>query len=355
MLHTYSYILIMENYFAIQWHITDYCDQRCKHCYIFSEGHNKLITTEIENMIHITDEIIDFCKRINRKPYIYLTGGDPILHPNFWDLLEYFKLNDIRFCIMGNPFHLKLDVCKRMKNLGCVKYQLSLDGLENTHDMFRKPGSFNKTLEAIKIIKESGMWVAVMSTVSKTNYKEIPELIDLVDKLGVDVYAVGRYCPTSIEKAYDSNIHMTPLEYKGYMDLCFEKYMNHKDSKTTYQLKDHLWTLYLFEKGLFKPNTLPLAKNQIIDGCNLGRNHITILPNGDVYACRRMESKVGNIYNKSLSDLWKSNEMDNYRQYDKFVKCNKCKLKAFCRGCPSVTYGYTHNMYDGDPQCWMEV
>ena len=345
----------MDEYFAIQWHITDYCDQRCKHCYIFSEGHPELITMSLENMVFVVDEIIDFCNKLNRKPYIYLTGGDPILHPNFWDLLECFHEKGIRFCIMGNPFHLTLENCKRMKELGCVKYQVSLDGLEKMHDSFRKPGSFKATLEAIKTIKESGMWVAVMSTVSKTNHQDIPELIDLVDELGVDVYAVGRYCPTSIEKAYDRDIHMTPMEYRQFMDRCYERYMKHKNSKVTYQLNDHLWALYLYEKGIFKPNFDGFGENQVVDGCNIARNHITILPTGMVYACRRMDSPVGNVYLQNLYDIWNSHKMDEYRAYDRFVKCNKCKLKAFCRGCPSVAYGYSHNMYDADPQCWMEV
>lgn len=344
----------MKSYFAIQWHITDYCDQRCKHCYIFSEGHPALITMPFDDMVYVTNQIINFCDRINRIPYIYLTGGDPILHPDFWRLLEYFHEKELRFCIMGNPFHLTLDVCKKMHDLGCVKYQVSLDGLEKTHDMFRKPGSFKATLDAIKIIKESGMWAAVMSTVSKTNHKEIPALIDLVDELGVDVYAVGRYCPTSVEKAYDPDIHMTPQEYKAFMDACFERYSAHRDSKTTYHLKDHLWTLYKYEKGLFNPDE-HLPADTIPDGCNCGRNHLTILPTGAVYACRRMESEVGSVMNTSLYDLWTSTKFDEYRQYDKYVKCSKCKLKAYCRGCPSVTYGYTHNMYDADPQCWMEV
>ena len=159
----------MKNYFAIQWHITDYCDQRCKHCYIFSEGHPVLHTMPFDDMVYVTGQIIDFCERINRIPYIYLTGGDPILHPEFWKLLALFHEKGLRFCIMGNPFHLTPDVCKRMRELGCVKYQVSLDGLEKTHDMFRKPGSFKATLEAIRHIKESGMWAAVMSTVSGIN------------------------------------------------------------------------------------------------------------------------------------------------------------------------------------------
>jgi len=345
---------MVKQYFAIQWHITDICDQRCKHCYIFSEGHPCLVSMKYGEMVHTLDEIEELCRKIDRVPYIYLTGGDPILHPDFWDLLELFKTRNIRFCIMGNPFHLTPEVCQRMHGLGCVKYQLSLDGLEQTHDMFRKPGSFKTTLEKIKVIKDSGMWCAVMSTVSKTNEKEIPELIDLVDKYGVDVFAVGRYCPTSVEKAYDSDIHMTPLEYKDFLERCWEKYQAHKDSKTTFQLKDHLWALFLYEKGLIKKDQR-WQENVILDGCNCGRNHITILPTGDVYACRRMESKVGNINETSLYELWTGAEMDEYRQYDKFTKCSKCELKCICRGCPSVTYGYTHNMYDADPQCWKEI
>ncbi|MBR2811646.1 MAG: radical SAM/SPASM domain protein, ACGX system [Solobacterium sp.] len=344
----------MASYFAVQWHITDECDQRCRHCYIFSEGHPSLISMPLEKMKEVTDKIVRFCETIHRTPYIYLTGGDPILHPDFHTLLEYFHARQIRFCIMGNPFHLTPARCAEMKRLGCVKYQVSLDGLEQTHDMFRKPGSFKATLSAIRMIRESGMWAAVMTTVSKTNHKDIPALIDLVDELGVDVYAVGRYCPTSTEKAYDPDIHMTPLEYKAFLDTCWERYLAHKDSKTTYQLKDHLWTLYLYEKGLFHPRK-DIPADTVVDGCNLGRSHMTILPDGTVCACRRMPSPVGNVFDNELYDIWTGEAYEGYRQYGRFTKCSRCELLAYCRGCPSVTYGYTHNMYDADPQCWKEM
>lgn len=341
----------MKSYFAVQWQITDLCDQRCKHCYIFSEGRPNLVTTPFDELRRTLADIVEFCEQIGRIPYIYLTGGDPILHPDFWRLLEMFRRQNVRFCIMGNPFHLTDEACRRMREFGCVKYQLSLDGLERTHDLFRKPGSFRATLAAVPIIRNAGMWCAVMSTVSKTNMNEIPALIDLVDELGVDVYAVGRYCPTDVKKAYDANIHIAPVEYCAFLEKCWERYESHKDSKTTFQLKDHLWTLFLYERRLY---TIPHL-DAVCDGCNCGRNHITILPNGDVYACRRMESKIGNVKENSLYGIWQCEAMNAYRQYDKFAKCSKCELKNVCRGCPAVTYGYTHNMYDADPQCWKEI
>ena len=62
-----------------------------------------------------------------------------------------------------------------------------------------------------------------------------------------------------------------------------------------------------------------------------------------------------NIQEKSLYDWFHDKEYDKYRQYDRFEKCRKCELLRFCRGCPAVTYGYSHNMYGRDPQCWKEV
>ena len=145
-------------YFSVQWHITDMCDQRCKHCYIFSEDNKKCIKEmNFEDIKRTYQEIKDMCKKLNKLPYLYITGGDPILHPNFWDLLEMCKKDNIPFTILGNPFHLTYDNCKRMKELGCDKYQMSIDGLEKTHDWFRKPGSFKTTLEKIDCINKAGI------------------------------------------------------------------------------------------------------------------------------------------------------------------------------------------------------
>ena len=233
-------------YFAYQWHITDYCDQRCKHCYIFSENQDKkLLEMPFEKVKETLFSIEEMCQKENKIPYIYLTGGDPILHTQFWDILKLFKEHHIAFGILGNPFHLNDEVCLKLREYGCLKYQLSLDGLKETHDYFRKPGSFDITLEKIKCLKKAGIKVAIMTTVSGTNIKEIPDIIDLVVKNNVDIFAFGRYCPTSLEKS----THIEPLEYRNLLDICWQKFEQYKENHTSFNLKDHLWTLYLYEKG----------------------------------------------------------------------------------------------------------
>jgi radical SAM/SPASM domain protein of ACGX system len=336
--------------FAFQWHITDDCDQRCKHCYIFSENNKKAINSmTLSEMKSVLSNCLEFCNRFNREPYFYITGGDTILHPNFWELMHLIKDIGAEFTILGNPFHLTDEVCKKLKDFGCDKYQMSLDGMKETHDWFRKKGSFDITLEKIKCINNAGINSVIMTTVSNKNINEIPAIIDTVAKNKVDTFAFARYCATSLEK----NSNIKPLEYKALLDKCYEKFKEYENSGTYFDYKDHLWTLYLYEKGLFKiPQNI--EKDIIYDGCNCGNCHITICSNGDIFACRRFESKVGNAFKDKISDVW-LNEMEKYREYNKFEKCSKCELLAFCRGCPAVAYGNTHNFYAPDPQCWKEV
>ena len=112
--------------------------------------------------------------------------------------------------------------------------------------------------------------------------------------------------------------------------------------------------MFEYETGEF---TIPedAEPGMIYGGCNCGNCHMTILPTGDVYACRRVQnSRVANVFNDRLADVWVC-EMEKYREYDKFKKCANCELKAWCRGCPAVASGRSGDFYDADPQCWKEV
>jgi radical SAM/SPASM domain protein of ACGX system len=337
-------------YFAFQWHITDHCDQRCLHCYIYAEGHPRPVEMPLDEAAHVVEECLEMCRRMGRLPYFYVTGGDPILHSHFWEIAALLHDHKIPFTILGNPFHLTDEVCARLHSLGCEKYQLSLDGLRETHDAIRKAGSFDTTLEKIGVLRRAGIRCAVMTTVSGTNLHEIPELIDVVVAHHVDVFAFGRYCPTGPDKS----THIEPLEYRAFLERVWQKFEQYKESDTTFNLKDHLWTLFLYERGLFH---IPegLDADTIYDGCNCGNCHLTILPTGEVMACRRFESPLGNVRTTSLYDLFHGERMESFRQYEKFEKCRYCELLRFCRGCPAVTYGYTHNFYAPDPQCWKEI
>lgn len=343
----------MKQYFSFQWHITDQCDQRCKHCYIYSGNTCKKIDAmNWEQMEDTFYNCLDFCEVYNRLPYFYLTGGDPILHPDFWRLLRLLHEHGISFTILGNPFHLNDLVCRELKSFGCEKYQLSLDGLRQTHDWFRKPGSYDCTLEKITSINRAGIRSVVMTTVSKTNCMEVPGIVDVVVEAGADVFAFSRYVPSG----GNLDTSLTPAEYRALLEICDKKFQSYEAAgcKTYFSKKDHLWTLYEYETGTFRiPRTA--REGVIYGGCNCGNCHLTILPTGEVCACRRVaESSVGNVLEDRLADIWVT-EMERYREYDKFQKCAQCKLLPYCRGCPAVAKGTSGDFYDADPQCWADV
>lgn len=338
--------------FGLQLHITDRCDQRCEHCYIYA-GKNipHINELSIEKLDSILYNFIDTCNKMGKMPFIAVTGGDPLLHPNIWTFLEHLHDNHVHFSILGNPFHVTEEAAIRLKQLGCTNYQMSLDGLQKTHDKIRKAGSFEATLSKISILKEAGVHTSIMTTVSRMNIMELPDLVDIVVANKVDNFAFARYCPNP----NDLDMLPTPEEYRNFLDNMWEKYIQYAESETRFALKDHLWKLYLYEKGLFKIDDMENTDDLILDGCHCGISHITVLSTGMVYACRRSETPVGNVFDESLYDIFWSDEMEKYRQYQNFIACSQCELKNFCRGCPSVAKCATGSFYSKDPQCWKKT
>ena len=339
----------MERTFALQWHITDKCDQRCKHCYIYA-GEDNVCQQELE--LEILEKILhDFlvsCQKLGANPFVSVTGGDPLLHKNAWEFFEMLHRNNVRFGILGNPFHLTPEAANKLYELGCDSYQMSIDGLRETHDFIRKKGSFDTTLEKIKIINESGMRSVIMTTVSRTNINEILDIVPIVVEANVNTFAFSRYCPNE----NDISNMVTAHEYKEFLKKMWEVYNKYKDGSTRLMMKDHLWKLFLYEHGLLDINVF--EENMIYDGCHCGITHLTVLSDGTVYACRRCESPVGKVPEESLYDIFVGEKMDAYRNYEDFEACSKCELLRFCRGCPSVAKCATGNFYAKDPQCWKE-
>lgn len=344
-----------EGLFGVQWHITDNCDQRCRHCYIFAEDNKKpLVSMDFAHMQTVIQRVEDFLDKMDMRPNWYLTGGDPLLNPDFWRLAELMKEKGQRYLLMGNPFHLTEDVCRRLKETGCHAYQVSIDGMERTHDWFRKPGSFRKTLEVLPLLHDAGIESVAGMTVSEVNYKELPDVMDAMEKARVDHFGFARYVPTSGEKANA----IPPMEYRALLETYIKKRRAAKlrGSFTSFSLKDHLLALYLYEEGKFHPPAYcHTAGDHMPAGCHCANGIMAIAADGTVMACRRIESSgLGNIFTDDLMEMW-TEAKRRYRQYDRFSDCARCKLSPWCRGCPAISEAVTGDFYGRDPQCWHVV
>lgn len=337
----------MARSFGLQWHLTNECDQRCQHCYIWQKHEKEGLhsTPTIEQCQMVVGDFISFCNEMNVSPHLSITGGDPLLYPLIWDVLEEIRQKGIIFTILGNPFHLNSEIAKKLKKLGCVSYQMSLDGLEKTHDSLRKRGSFKATLSALPVLHDAGIRSMIMSTVSLLNYKELPTVARICVEHKVGNFAFSRYCPTHGDTEYN----MPPQLYRQFLADMWQVYSELVDCGTNFSLKDHLWVAFLYEEGLYK---LCKEKDIVLDGCNCAIKHMTLLPNGTVYACRRFDSMVGKIGQQTFKEIFLSPEMEEYRKIEKLAGCRNCELLNYCRGCHAVSAGTMGNFFDKDPQCW---
>lgn len=337
---------------AYQWHITDNCDQRCKHCYLFGEDARlKCVTTPWEMLMRTLDECALDAARRHAWPMLAVTGGDPILHPQFWEFAGEIHRRGILWVMMGNPFHLNGEVCARLRQLGVTHYQMSLDGLEPFHDYMRKPGSYRATLEAIRWLNEAGVRPQLMATASRKNLDDIIALMDVAAEHGAYSLTFARYCATSPEKAED---YPAPEEYRRFLERYYDKSreLARQGCKTRFLQKEHLFTLLKWERGEFTvPDYSKANRNMVCDGCHLGRSGC-ILANGDVVACRRMESTVGNVWRQSLCELETCDAMKRYADVKQIEKCKDCELLNWCRGCRAVGFNATGDLQAADPCCW---
>lgn len=344
-----------EGLFGVQWHITDHCDQRCRHCYIFAENNKKLpVSMDYAQMQEVIRKVESFLNRMDMRPNWVITGGDPLLCPDFWKLAELMREKKQPYILLGNPFHLTGDVCRRLRESGCTGFQISIDGLEETHDWFRKPGSFRQTLDAIPLLHEAGIQSIVSMTISEQNYRELPGVMDVMSKARVDYFGFARYVPTSDEKQNA----IPPLEYRKLLHTYIEKRTEAKllGSFTNFMLKEHLLALYLYEEGRFHPSAYcHVPGDHMPAGCHCANGTMAISADGTVMACRRMESSaLGNIFMDDLAEMW-ADAKNRYRQYDRFSACAHCRLEPWCRGCPAIAAAVTGDYYGRDPQCWHVV
>ena len=347
--------LVLKPTQAYQWHITDNCDQRCKHCYLFAEdARMKCVSTPWDQLMHTLDEITADAEARYAYPMPVISGGDPILHPRFWDFAEELHRRGLRWIILGNPFHLDEAVCKRLYELGCFKYQLSMDGLREFHDYMRKPGSWQATLDALELLNGAKIQTQLMATVSRQNLDDVIACMDIAAEHHAGFFTFARYCATSPEKVQET--YPSPQEYRAFLLRYYEKRRAYGEQgcSTVFQLKEHLFTLLRYELGEFViPEYARENPDRVFDGCHLARS-CAILANGDVEACRRMESVIGNIRETSLRDILCSDLCRQYAEVREIKKCKDCELLNFCRGCRAVGYNATGDLQAADPMCWKE-
>lgn len=341
--------------FTLQWHLTTACSNQCKHCYM---ERNSLILS-LEDCKKVVNDFKSLLERWNCNGRIHFTGGDPLLYPYFFDLLSYvrFQIPELIIGILGNPELLTEEVIEKLQEQKVYSYQMSLDGLRETHDYFRYVGSFEKTLEKIKLLKKYEMRTVIMNTVSRANMNEIPSLIDLVaEEIGVELFGFHRFVPVGNGKSIKEAAFISLLEFRDFLYRLNEKYQEHNGTYTFFGGGEPLWILMEWEKNTFQKPPEIGNSDLLWSGCSIGCSELCILESGTVLACRRLAIPIGKVPNQKIRDIFiLSEKLNKMRKVEKLEKCKDCELLPFCRGCRAMVYAMKGDYFASDPQCWKSI
>ncbi len=333
----------MKDQFHIQWHITNLCNLRCKHCY--QEDFSKSKDLDWSGLKRISDNILSTMEEWDQTACIHLTGGEPLLKPELFSLLDYLDQKSIveELGIITNGLCFDHKVLERLSNFSKLKkVKISLDGADaETHDSVRQKGAFEKVIQNLSLTKkESRFEIVLMFTIMKRNYKSLLSLIHLCQDLGIDGLILERFIPLGkgreimnevLDKDQWKNLVETLLEF-FYMEMDEDDVLPYQAFQISFNGRE--------------PELLGAP-------CIIGRDGLCIMPEGNVFPCRRFPISVGNLLNNSLNQIWEKSEiLKNLRKKENLKgQCGRCEMKD-CRGCRSLALALTEDYLEEDPHCW---
>lgn len=344
---------------SVQWHITSRCMKKCRHCYMFeSERYRTEIEQELtfEKMRIILDDICDFENKYHFKVNdFFITGGDPVLNPDFEKLLLELKNRGKRTYIMGNPETLTPEIIRIFKNAGVLQMQMSMDGLKETHDFYRGKGNFDLTVKALEMLDENDLLGTIMFTLTGENKDELIPLMNYVaDNTKAKGFAFDLVC--GVGNAKDISLQLTKEDIKKYFELYLEEKKKIKETGKQIRIseKSKFFQLLHFDNNDFYP--YDVDEFSAIGGCYVGYTCYTILADGSVAACRRFPTIIGKMPEQKMEDIFLTNDLlKKFRRANSFETCGSCMFFKSCRGCPAVTFGYTQNPLSDNPLCFRNL
>ena len=333
----------MKEQFHIQWHITDLCNLRCQHCY--QDNFSTQRDLDWVGLQKVSDNILHTLRRWDETACIHLTGGEPLLKPELFPLLNDLDQNSRveELGIITNGLLLDQALMKRLSAFPKLKkIKISLDGSDaKTNDSIRGEETFEKIIRNIPLIKKRGDFeIIFMFTVMKRNFRDLSSFFKLSQDLGVDGFIIERFIPLGRGKKRRDEV-MNKEEWREMIKTVLDLFsIEEENSLLPYQaFQIH------FNGG--EPELLGAP-------CVIGKDGLCVMPDGDVYPCRRFPISIGNLLEKSLKQIMDESEiMGKLRKKSNLKgKCGRCEIEN-CRGCRSLALALTGDHLAEDPHCWL--
>ena len=332
----------MKNLFYIQWHITNLCNLRCKHCY--QDDFSKRNDLDWSELKKVSDNVLFTLKEWGKTACIHLTGGEPLLKPELFPLLNDLERQSMveELGIITNGLLIDRDFIERLSEFSKLKkIKVSLDGADiETNDSIRQKGTFEKVMQNLSLIKkEKRFEIFLMLTVMKKNFKNLPSLFKLCQDLGIDGLIIERFIPLGRGKEVMNEV-LSQGEWKEMIGMLLDFFPTEGEEQPFLPYQAFQISLNDGEAELLGAP------------CVIGVDGLCIMPEGNVFPCRRLPISIGNLLTTPLKQIWEESKLlKKLRKKENLKgKCGICEVKD-CHGCRSLALALTGDYLGEDPHC----
>lgn len=313
------------------------------------KGHPDFSTEEAYRII---DDIASYA-----KPVVVLSGGEPLLRKDVFDIARYGTEKGLRMCLATNGTLVTDEICERIKSSGIKMVSLSLDGsTKEVHDNFRnEKGAFDGTINAARLFKRHGIEFIINSSFTKRNQEEIPKVYKLAKELGATAWYMFMIVPTGRGEEIMNEL-ISKEDYEEILNWHYQMEKEEQDMLVRPTCAPHYYRIVIQkskEEGLrFQRRTLKFSTGGS-KGCIAGQLICLINVDGDVLPCSYFPMSAGNIKERSFKDIWENSELfKELRDFKGYKgRCGTCEFINVCGGCRARAYAVYGDYLEEEPFC----
>jgi AdoMet-dependent heme synthase len=337
----------------IAWEITRRCNLNCIHCRSASEmtveNHPDFSLSQAKSII---DDIASYA-----SPVLVLSGGEPLLRSDVFEIARYGTDKGLRMCLATNGTLVTDPICKKIKESDIKMVSMSLDGAKAaTHDNFRnQEGAFDATMNAIKLFNKHAIPFLINSSFTARNQKEIPEIFKLVKSLGATAWYMFMIVPTGRGEEIMDELIPQKL-YDEILEWHYQTEKNETEMLMRPTCAPHYYRIVrqkAKEDGIsFKRRNLKFSTGGS-KGCLAGQLICLITVDGDIFPCSYFPKSAGNLFSSSFKEIWENSkvflELRDFKGYK--GNCGRCEYLQVCGGCRARAYAVTGDYLAQEPFC----
>jgi heme b synthase len=337
----------------VAWELTRGCNLACVHCRASAERGPYAGELSTQECLRVMDGIASVS-----KPIIILTGGEPLLRPDIFELARYGTDKGFRMVMATNGTLMTEETVQKMKASGIQRISVSLDGPSpETHDAFRRvKGAFERSLRGIELAKKEGLEFQINTTITKINLHLIADILKLAVNLGAVAHHIFLLVPTGRGKELQDQ-EISPLDYEKTLNWFYEQ-----RERVPLQLKATCAPHYyrILRQRAKKEGKKITPKEYGLDamtrGCLGGISFCFLSHMGQVQPCGYLELDCGNVRKQSFKDIWENSPIFlNLRNTDDYKgKCGICEYRKVCGGCRARAYESLGDYMSEEPYCIYE-